>query len=91
MKTILGNESVKEYKIEFNNQDDYCSFLAQPFNVTRQQDQHQQVVVTIADADVNKLFDVLAKLSVRFISHKPYTLEACFKEVYNKTEIVKND
>jgi ABC-2 type transport system ATP-binding protein len=87
MRTILGNESIKEYKIEFNNQADYREFLTRPFTVTRQKDEHQQVVMTIADADVNKLFNVLAKLDVRFISHKPYTLEACFKDVYNTTEV----
>jgi hypothetical protein len=30
-------------------------------------------------------------MSVRFLSHKPYTLEACFKEIYNNAEVVLND
>jgi ABC-2 type transport system ATP-binding protein len=91
MKTILGNETIKEYKIEFNTQADYSEFLGRSFAIMQHRDEYQQVVITISDTDVNGLFGVLAGMDVRFISHKPYTLEACFKEVYNKTEVVLND
>ncbi|MDR0812928.1 MAG: ATP-binding cassette domain-containing protein [Oscillospiraceae bacterium] len=86
MKTILGNEQSKEYKIEFNNAEDYRAILARPFDFLRKQDEYNQVVIRVLDTDINKLFGVLSTTDVRFISHKPYTLEACFKEIYSKTE-----
>jgi ABC-2 type transport system ATP-binding protein len=87
MKTILGNEENKEYKIEFNSASDYKAILARPFDFIRRQDEYQQVVIRVLDSDINKLFGVLSTMDVRFISHKPYTLEACFREIYNNTEV----
>jgi ABC-2 type transport system ATP-binding protein len=87
MKTILGNETQKEYKVEFNNNSDYQAILARSFNFIRQQDEDNQVVIRVLDSDINKLFGILSTMDVRFISHKPYTLEACFKEIYNTTEV----
>lgn len=86
MKTIRGNEKVKEYKIEFNNKTDYTEFLTRTFDITRRQDEYNQVTIHIPDEDIDKLFSVLAAMDVHFISHTPFTLEACFKEIYNKTE-----
>jgi len=87
MKTILGNETMKEYKIEFNKQADYIEFLTRSFAITRRQDEYSQVTIHISDYDVDRLFGVLSTMGVRFISHRPYTLEACFKEIYNNTEV----
>jgi ABC-type multidrug transport system, ATPase component len=89
MTTIRGDEKSKKYKIEFNNESDYNEFIKGRFGVSRRQDKYNQVTVIISDADVNKLFAVLSAMDVRFISHLPYTLEECFKEVYNKTEVNK--
>ena len=86
MKTIRGNEKIKEFKIEFNNESDYNDFITRPFEITRRQAQYNQVIIRAPDSDVNKLFGVLSKMDVRYISHNPYTLEACFKEIYNKLE-----
>jgi ABC-2 type transport system ATP-binding protein len=87
MKTILGNELNKEYKIEFNNPGDYAAILARPFDFITKKAEYNQVVIRVLDKDVNKLFSVLKTMDVRFISHKPYTLEACFHETYSKTEV----
>jgi ABC-2 type transport system ATP-binding protein len=87
MKTILGNEQSKEYKIEFNNAEDYAAMLARPLGFLQTKDELNQVVLRVADTDINKLFGLLAAMDVRFISHKPYTLEACFREIYNNTEV----
>jgi ABC-2 type transport system ATP-binding protein len=84
MKTILGNELNKEYKIEFNNPNDYAAILSRPFDFLQKKDEYNQVVVRVLDRDVGKLFDVLTELDVRFISHKPYTLEECFREIYSR-------
>ena len=87
MSTIHGNESVKEYKIEFANSTDYTDFLSRRFNVLRKQDEYNQASISIPDADIGSLFHVLSGMDIRFITHKPYTLEACFNDVYNKTEV----
>jgi len=86
MKTIRGNEKVKEYKIEFNRESDYEEFLTCAFDITRRQDEYRQVTIHIPDTDIDRLFGCLSTMNVRFISHHPYTLEACFKEIYNNTE-----
>jgi ABC-2 type transport system ATP-binding protein len=87
MSTIRGSENVKEYKIEFVTIDDYSSFLSHKFEVVRKQDEYSQVTIRIPDENIGLLFGVLSKFNVRFISHKPYTLEDCFKEIYNNTEV----
>ena len=87
MSTIHGNESVKEYKIEFNNSADYANFLSRSFSVLRKQDEYNQASISIPDADIGALFHVLSGMDIRYITHKPYTLEACFSEIYNKTEV----
>ena len=87
MATIHGNESVKEYKIEFSNSRDYTDFLSRPFHSICKKDEYNQVSISISDADIGSLFNALSKLDVRFITHKPYTLEACFNEIYNMTEV----
>jgi ABC-2 type transport system ATP-binding protein len=86
MKTIRGNETVKEYKIEFNQESDYKAFLARPFNVVRSKDESNQVVIHIPDEDVDTLFGVLSGMDLRFLTHQPYTLEACFKDIYADAE-----
>jgi ABC-2 type transport system ATP-binding protein len=87
MRTILGNEAMKEYKIEFNSESDYREFIGLPFDITRRQEEYNQATIRIHDSKVSDLFAVLAAMDVRFISHNPYTLEMCFKEIYNKTEV----
>lgn len=87
MKTIRGNEKLKEYKIEFNKKSDYREFFKRSFDIIRKQDEYNQVTIHISDTDVDKLFGVLSAMDVRFISHQPYTLEKCFKEIYNHTEV----
>ena len=87
MKTIRGNEKVKEYKIEFNTQSNYHEFLRGSFDIIRTQDKYSQITLHIPDTDINKLFGVLSSMDVRYISHQPYTLEMCFKEIYNNTEV----
>jgi ABC-2 type transport system ATP-binding protein len=83
MKTIRGNEKSKTYKIEFNSGQDYNKFVQEGFNITRTQDQYNQATILIADDKVDRLFKVLAGLDVKLLTHKPYSLEECFKDIYN--------
>lgn len=84
---ISGNESIKEYKIEFASKNDYEQFLSGTFNVIRKQDNYNQVSIKVSDDEINTLFEVISKLDIKFISQKPRTLEAYFKEKYIKEEV----
>jgi ABC-2 type transport system ATP-binding protein len=85
---IRGNETVKEYKIEFVKREDYSNFLKCSFEVSRMQEEFNQVTVNIPDKDINEMFHVLADKNVKFITHKPVTLEAYFKDKYNDAEVI---
>lgn len=86
METITGQKADKEYKIEFTNPQDYGKFSNQPFNVVRTQDEYNQVTIRIFDKDLKQMFSALSALEVKFISHKPYTLEDYFSEKFNNLE-----
>ncbi|MFF2911141.1 ABC transporter ATP-binding protein [Paenibacillus sp. NPDC057934] len=88
MNTIRGNESVKEFKIEFTKQADFNDFLSRPFYVIRKQPEFNQATILIPDKDINELFGVIQNMDVRFITQKPRTLEAYFKEKYTDAEAV---
>jgi ABC-2 type transport system ATP-binding protein len=87
LSKIRGNERIKEYKIEFVNDEDYRAFLGNAFDVKRRQDEYRQATITIPDDDINELFSVLSALQVKFITQKPQTLETYFNEKYNNTEV----
>lgn len=86
METITGQKADKEYKIEFTNPQDYGKFSNQPFNVVRTQDEYNQVTIRIFDKDLKQMFSALSALEVKFISHKPYTLEDYFSEKFSNLE-----
>lgn len=88
MSSIRGNELVKEYKIEFVKRKDYLAFIACSFEVTRLQEEFNQVTVHIPDEDIGLLFRSLSDKTIRYITHKPLTLEAYFKNKYNDSEVV---
>jgi ABC-2 type transport system ATP-binding protein len=87
LSKIRGNERVKEYKIEFENAEDYSAFLGNPFDVKRRQEEYRQVTINIPDDDINELFRVLTVFKVKYITQKPQTLETYFLEKYNNTEV----
>ena len=91
MNTITGHGADKEYKIEFTTQQDYMSFRSLNFNVVRTQDEYHQVTIRIFDKDLKALFAALSDFEVKFISHKPYTLEDYFSEKFNNLEDESND
>lgn len=86
MKSIRGNEIVKEYKIEFVNTVDFFTFLSSGFALTAKKEEYNQVTIRIPDQHIKSLLNVLAHLELRFISQKPYTLEAYFKDKYLHSE-----
>lgn len=85
----IRNRKVKDFKVEFNSQKDYLSFLNEDssiYSVTRKQEQYNQVTISINNNEINELFKILKKYDVKFISEVPYTLEKHFKNILMQKE-----
>lgn len=86
----IRNRSTKDFKIEFNNEKDYKQFKKLKYKIIRDQKQYNQVTVNIKNEDINKIFNDLKGLDVKFISEVKYTLEKHFREVLKKIKEVEN-
>lgn len=82
----IRNRPVKEFKIEFNNEDDYQKFQKEKYEIIRLQDQYNQVTIKIKTTETGKLLTTLCNYDVKFVSEIPYTLERHFKEILLKKE-----
>ena len=80
----IKHRQIKDFKIEFNNKNDYESFKQENFQIIRTQSQYNQVTIKIKATDTANLLKVLKNYDVKFISEIPYTLENHFKEVLIK-------
>ena len=77
----IRNRKVADFKIEFNNAKSYKKFKTLKFNIIRDQEQYNQVTVSIQKDKINDLFKSLKGLDVKFISEVKYTLEKHFNSV----------
>ena len=77
----IRNRSVVDFKIEFKDKESFEKFKALGFNITRIQEQYNQVTLEIEKTKINDLFKSLKGLNVKFISEVKYTLEKHFKEI----------
>ena len=82
----IRNRPVKEFKIKFNNKDDYQKFQKEKYEIIRLQDQYNQVTIKIKTTETGKLLITLCNYDVKFVSEIPYTLERHFKEILLKKE-----
>lgn len=82
----IRNRPIKEFKIEFNNKDDYQKFQKEKYEIIRLQDQYNQVTIKIKTTETGKLLTTLCNYDVKFVSEIPYTLERHFKEILLKKE-----
>lgn len=82
----IRNRPVKEFKIEFNNKDDYQKFQKEKYEIIRLQDQYNQVTIKNKTTETGKLLTTLCNYDVKFVSEIPYTLERHFKEILLKKE-----
>ena len=83
----IRNRKVVDFKIEFNDQKSYEKFKSLKFNIIRDQQEFNQVTISIDKADINEMFKQLKGLDVKFISEVKYTLEKHFNEIMkNKKE-----
>lgn len=80
----IRNREVKEFKIEFNNKNDYEKFLQEKFEIIRIQEKYNQVTIRIKSEKTEELLKVLKDYNVKFISELPYTLEMHFKNILFK-------
>lgn len=85
----IRHPKVKEYKIEFKKREDFDSFRKLSFNITRVQEQYDQVTVSIKKDDVDELLEALSSYDLRFISENRYTLEKHFVEKLRRQKEVK--
>ena len=76
----IRNRTVSDFKIEFNNKDDFNKFLNENYKTIRIQEEYNQVTIEIDKTNINDLFKDLKKYDVKFISEVKYTLEKYFKE-----------
>ena len=87
----IKNLPYKMYKIEFLNVDEYKKFKKLKFEIVRDQEKYNQVTVKIDNDKLGKLFTVLKKYHLKFLSEVDYNLEKYFMEVLKKhKEEVKN-
>lgn len=77
----INDRKFNDFKIEFNNKEDFERFKNLDFKIIRVQEKYNQVTVTVKNEDINDLFKVLKDFDVKFISEVKYTLEKHFKKV----------
>lgn len=73
----IKNREFKEFKIEFHNKIDYEKFQKLQYEITRLQDEYNQV--TINTKEYGNLLRDLKDFDVKFISEIPYDLQTHFK------------
>ena len=77
----IKNAQFKDYKVEFNDLDDYQKALSEDsFKIIRTQDKFNQITYRVDHTSLNNFFRFLKDLDVKFISEIPYGLENYFKE-----------
>ena len=82
----IRNRKENDFKIEFNNKEDFAKFKTLEYKIIREQEQYNQVTVEVLDDDINDLFKSLKGFDVKFISEVKYTLEKYFKDKMNEKE-----
>ncbi|HEY8443443.1 MAG TPA: ATP-binding cassette domain-containing protein [Clostridia bacterium] len=80
----IRNRPIADFKIEFNNRQDYESFKKLGYQITRDQEEYSQVTICIPKENIGRLFLDLEPFDVKFIAENKYTLERHFKEIIKK-------
>lgn len=82
----IRNPIKREYKIEFNNKDDFEKFKLENIEIVRIKEEQNQVIVKINKEEYNSFFKTLTKYNLKFINENKYNLEKYFKEKFNRLE-----
>lgn len=87
----IRNRPIAEYKIEFNNKDDYEKFKKIGFDIIRDQEKYNQVTISVEKTKINQLFKQLTMFDVKFINEIKYNLEKHFNSIIKTKKENKND
>lgn len=77
----LKNRPQKDFKIEFNDVADYEKFKKAGYLVIRDQQEYNQVTITLPTEKINELFASLKNFNVKFITEVKFSLEKYFKKI----------
>ena len=80
----IRNRNEVDFKIEFNNMASYKKFKSLDFKIIRDQQEYNQVTVSVSKDKINDLFKGLKGLDVKFVSEVKYTLEKHFNQIMNQ-------
>ncbi len=77
----IRNRYFRDFKIEFNNEADYLTFLKERDDVIRVQPQFNQATLRVDRKCVDLLLNRLSELDVKYVSEVKYNLANYFDEV----------
>ena len=81
---LINNSNIRDFKIEFNDQNSYENFKKLNYEIIRDQNKYNQVTISIDKNNINKLFSDLTSFDIKFISEVKLTLEKHFKSVLER-------
>ncbi len=76
----VKNRDCRDYKIEFENEEDFLSFIQGKDNILRMKKQYLQVVLREKKDEIPLLLNELENYKVKFISEVKYNLTNYFEE-----------
>lgn len=85
----VKNRPITDFKIEFNNVEDFTKFRELGYKIIRVQEKYNQVTISIEKENIQKLLKDLTKFDVKFIAEVKYTLEKHFLNITKKEK--RND
>ena len=77
----LRHSQLKTYKIEFENLDSF-SHMKEIYPDAEYREGHQQMIISINDAQINQLITNLSACKVAFLKEEKHTLEEFFMQFY---------
>lgn len=77
----IKNRYFRDFKIEFNNEEQYVSFLKGRDDIIRVQPEYNQVTLRVDRKCVDLLLDDLSRLDVKYISEVKYNLANYFNDI----------
>ena len=87
----IKNVDWKLYKIEFEGASDFQDFLRKNYEITRMQEQYNQVTVKVKNSEIKNFIKDLTKYKVKFFREVKYDLEKYFKEILENEGGMQND
>lgn len=77
----MRHSQLKTYKVEFSNSAG-LQYVRQIYPNAEFKEQLDQMIVSIADTDINRFISVLSRCNIRFLKEEKHTLEEYFMKFY---------